>query len=71
MANEELRELIKVVDGYFDISLLDEKSVTDYQLCFLLRNGLQGILDVSRRALAEQTEDLLEYVKALSCTPSS
>lgn len=47
-------------------NLIENKTISDYQACFLVKKGKLGILDVARRTLYEQTNDILEYAEALS-----
>lgn len=42
------------------------KQVTDYQLCFIFKCGISGVLDVARKTLQETFQDILDYAKALS-----
>lgn len=50
-----------------DLSILQHKQPSEYQLCFLVQPAAAlGLLQVSRRALQEHTQDILDYAGALS-----
>lgn len=66
MCEKDLGELRRVIETSINTEVLDQKRVSDYQLCYLMRSGLMAILDVSRRTLEEQTQDIIEYTSALS-----
>lgn len=68
MNMDSLEELRKVIETSVNMEALEQKRVSDYQLCYLMTAGPMAILDVSRRTLEEQTQDIIDYATALSCT---
>lgn len=65
--NDDLEKLYKEMSLRFNPDIdIESKTINDYQLCFLIKNGYHGILDVSRTALTEIVQDIIEYVKILS-----
>lgn len=70
MNMDSLDELRKVIETSVNMEALEQKMVSDYQLCHLMTAGPMAILDVSRRTLEEQTQDIIDYATALSCKRS-
>lgn len=67
LANDDLERLYKEMGLRFNPDIdIESRTINDYQLCFLIKNGYHGILDVSRTALTEIVQDIIEYVKILS-----
>lgn len=66
--NDQLRHIQRMMEEVIDIEKLKEgeKTPSDYQLCFIIRPGIRGVLDVARKALHETTQDILELSRALS-----
>lgn len=66
--NDQLRHIRRAMEEVIDTEKLKdgEKALSDYQLCFIIRPGIRGVLDVARKALHETTQDILELSRALS-----
>lgn len=68
--NDQLSFIKESLEEIIDAEKLgiEERSLSDYQLCFIIRPGVRGVLDVARKALHETTLDILELSRALSST---
>lgn len=55
--------LFKVLD---DKAIQFTHRISDYQLCNLIRRGINSLLDVAHQTLEETIEDLMEYSKIFS-----
>lgn len=54
------------MNKYIALDTIEGKTATDHQLCYLVRVGINGMLDVARAALQETTGDIVEYGEALA-----
>lgn len=62
-----LGEINNILEESLDREICgNEGSIDDRHLCTLLKSGVNALLDVSRKALDETTQDILEYTETIS-----
>lgn len=66
LCNEQISRVAEHIALLIDPDADCSRSMTDYQLCFALRAGLSGLLDISRQTLRETTQDVVDYAAGLS-----
>ena len=65
---EFITELLEKIDQVIndDIQVGAKGSLTQHKKCFAIKEGIDSLLDTSRRAFSEISNDVYEYVEALS-----
>jgi len=68
LLDSSLLNIKEQLGNVFNNLLISEadKKLNEYQVCYLLKDGIDGLLDVARKTLQEATEDVQSYAEELS-----